>query len=323
MRRAFMAFPFVLALGLGTGASGQTLTARVAVIEPPDKPMAVMWQNFARIVGEKTQGRVDIKVFASGQLGSEKEIAEGIRLGAVQGGSITLAALSSWVPQGELFDLPFLFRDAAHIERVMTGPIGRKHAAHYPPQGFRLLGYTNYGARNPVATFPVTTPGDIKGKKFRTLQSPLHIDLWRTLGANPTPIPILETYNALQTGTVDLMDTTDTGFENLKLYEVAPYFVQVRHIWALGGMVIAESFWKRLSAEQQAVMQAAAAEVIPVMNRELAASAAAALERSVAKGGKVSAPDQGPWRAAMTPFWEKYAAKVGGMTAIREIVDTP
>ncbi len=321
---AALAAAALLTSGLLTAsdASAQTVTARIAVIYKEGQPTAVMWNRFRELIRERTGGQIELQIFPGGQLGGEREVAEGMRLGSIQGADSTLAALSSWVPEGQVFDLPFIFRDLAHVEAVTNGPIGERYKPLYRAQGFELLSYITYGARNVVSREPILTPADVRGKKMRVLQSPLHIAIWRTLGANPTAIPITETYGALSTGVVDFMDMTKDGFEALKLFEVAPHFVETGHIWSLGGIVFSQQFWQRLSPEQRRIFQTTANEMSSYFNRIQQAEIGKALERTIAKGAKVAQVNQGPWRDAMRPVWEAEASKFGGMANIMMIVNT-
>lgn len=293
----------------------------VSVIYGPEKPQSKIWYRFQELLEEKAPGEFDIKVVTDGALGGEKETTEGIRLGSIQGALSTLANLTTWVPEGSLFDMPFMFRDMAHIEKVMTGPIGDEYKALYEAQGFKVLGYIVYGSRHIISKEPIRLPADVDGKKMRVLQSPLHIDLWKSLGANPTPVPITEAYNALQTGVVDYMDMTKSGYQALKLFEVVPYLTETNHIWALGVMYLGKSFWDGLTPEQQSAVQAAADEAIPYFNELAASEQNASLARTVEAGAEVIKPELQPWQDAMGGFWESYADKVGGIEKIRAVVD--
>ncbi|MCY7308553.1 MAG: TRAP transporter substrate-binding protein [Rhodoferax sp.] len=321
---AALATAAVLAGGLlpVSEAQAQPVTARIAVIYKEGQPTVVMWNRFRDLIRERTGGQVELQIFPGGQLGGEREVADGMRLGSIQGADSTLAALSSWVPEGQVFDLLFVFRDLAHVEAVTNGAIGERYKPLYRAQGFELLSYITYGARNVVSREPILTPADARGKKIRVLQSPLHIAIWKTLGANPTAIPITETYGALSTGVVDFMDMTKDGFEALKLFEVAPHFVETGHIWSLGGIVFSQRFWQRLSPEQKRIFQTTANEMSGYFNRIQQAEIGKALERTIAKGAKVSQVNQGPWRDAMRPVWEAEASKFGGMENIMSIVNT-
>lgn len=320
--KSFIALLAGFLAALAVPVQAQTLTGRVAVIYQDGQPTVQMWRRFADRVRTQTNGGVDLTVVPGSQLGGEREVAEGMRLGSIQAADNTLASLTSWVPQGALFDMPFVFRDLDHVTRVMGGPVGERFKQLYEAQGFTVLGYICYGARSLVSRDPLPTPAEVRGRPMRVLQSPLHIALWRTLGANPTAIPIPETYNALSTGVVTFMDMTKDGFEALRLYEVAPNFIETGHIWAIGAFVISNRFWQRLNADQRRIMQESANDAIPFFNQLQARIQDEALQRTVQRGARVLRPDPAPWRAAMQPVWQAQAANVGGMEAIMEIVNT-
>jgi TRAP-type transport system periplasmic protein len=322
MMHAILAAVVALWAALAAHAGAQTLTGRVAVIYQDGQPTVQMWRRIAERVRTQTNGGVDLTVVPGSQLGGEREVAEGMRLGSIQAADNTLASLTSWVPQGALFDMPFVFRDLDHIIRVMGGPVGERFKRLYAAQGFQVLGYICYGARSLVSRDPIAGPGDVQGRPMRVIQSPLHIALWRSLGANPTAIPIPETYNALSTGVVTFMDMTKDGFEALRLYEVAPHFIETGHIWAVGAVIVSNRFWQRLDADQQRIMQDSANDAIVFFNQLQARIQDEALQRAVARGARVARPDPAPWRAAMRPVWQAQAANVGGMDAIMEIVNT-
>lgn len=309
----------MVAAGQATAQSPKNMT--ISVIYGPEKPQSKIWYRFRDIVEEKLPGQFEVKVVTDGALGGEKETTEGIRLGSIQGALSTLANLTTWVPEGALFDMPFMFRDLQHIEKVMSGPTGDEYKALYEAQGFKVLGFIVYGSRHVISKEPIRVPEDVDGKKMRVLQSPLHIDLWKSLGANPTPVPITEAYNALQTGVVDYMDMTKSGYHALKLFEVVPYLTETNHIWSLGAMYLGKPFWDGLTAEQQAAMQSAADEAIPYFNELAAGEQEASLAKTVEAGAEVVQPDLKKWQDSMGAFWESYADKVGGIDRIKAIVD--
>ncbi|MCA3265774.1 MAG: TRAP transporter substrate-binding protein [Azospirillum sp.] len=296
--------------------------ARIGVVQPENAPNTAMWRRFAELARERTGGAVELQVFPGGQLGGERENAEGMRLGSIQGADSTLAALSQWVPEGQIFDMPFVFRDWEHVDKVVNGPIGERYKALYRAQGFEVPAFFTYGARHVLSRQPVNTVADVRGKTMRVLQSPLHIAIWRALGANPTPIPITETYNALSTGVADMMDLTKGPTETLRIFEVAPHMTETGHIWAVGAIVFSRQYWQRLSADHQRTMTTTAVEMARYINGLHKEQEDAAVARMGARGMRVIKVDEAPWREAMRPVWEAEAPKFGGMNALMEIVNT-
>lgn len=322
-RRAFaataLAAPAVL-----TGrafAAGRSVT--VASLLGEDKPETKIWRRVAEKFAQIAPGRFDLRVVPNAALGGEKEVAEGLRLGSVQASLFTISALSSWVPDGQLLDLPFLFRDRAHLKRVLAGPLGEELRRKYEAQGFVVLGFINYGARHLLAKEPLTTPASVKGKRIRVIQSPLHTELWSGFGAHPTPIPIPETYNALKTGVVDCMDLTKSAYVGFKLHEVVPYLIETGHIWASGVVAVSASFWKSLSAEDKAAFAAAAAEGAGYFDDLIVADEDASMAKAKAEGGKVVQPEDRPgWEAGARKVWASFAPKLGGIEKIEAIASS-
>jgi TRAP-type C4-dicarboxylate transport system substrate-binding protein len=320
-RRLLLGAAGSLALpALARAQRARTLT--ITSILGPQSPQARVWLKMQEEVDARLgPNRLRFNVVAGGVMGGERQEAEGIRVGTIQGSLSTLANLTAWVTDGAVFDMPFIFRDPGHIDRVMKGPIGQALFAKYREQGFRALGHINYGSRNLLSKQPVERPQDAAGKRMRVIPSPLHIELWRSLGANPTQTAITEAYNALQTGVVDMMDFTKSGYAQLKLYEVAPNFTLTNHIWALGVMYFSDTFWQGLSQPERDALAAAAEISCPHFIAMANEDHEVALTEARGRGARIIEPDPAPWRAAMRPFWEAYAPRIGGMERLMAVVD--
>lgn len=314
---ATLAAPALLK-GRAAFAAGRPIT--VASLLGEDKPETKIWRRIAERLAASAPGRFDLRVVPNAALGGEKEVAEGLRLGSVQASLFTISALSSWVPDGQVLDLPFLFRGREHLKRVLAGPLGDELKAKYEAQGFIVLGFINYGARHLLAKEPITTPAAIKGKRIRVIQSPLHTELWSGLGAHPTPIPIPETYNALKTGVVDCMDLTKSAYVGFKLHEVVPYLVETGHIWASGVVAVSAALWKGLPPPDKAALAAAAAEGAGYFDELIVADEDASMARAKAEGGKLVQPEDRPgWEAGARKVWTAFAPKLGGIEKIEAI----
>ncbi|MCL4068036.1 TRAP transporter substrate-binding protein [Pseudomonas sp. GX19020] len=292
----------------------------IASLFGDDKPETLVWVKFAELVEAKLPGAFHFNLVKNAALGGEKEVAEAIRLGSIQGSLSTVSALSGWVPESQILDLPFLFRDAAHLERTTSGVPGQRLQDLFRAQSFEVPAFINYGARHLLTKTPVTTPDQLQGVKIRVIQSPLHTQLWSAYDAVPTGIPIPETYNALSTGVVDAMDLTKSAYAGFKLYEVVPHLTETAHIWAAGVIYFSAAFWGGLSDDQKTVFTAAAVESARHFNELIVADEAASVETARAAGGKVHQPeDRAAWEAGAKGVWESLAPVVGGLDAIEAI----
>jgi TRAP-type transport system periplasmic protein len=307
--------------GRPSSAVGRPVT--VASLFGDDKPETKIWLKIRDILATKAPGHFDLRVIGNAALGGEKEVAEGIRLGSIQASLSTVSALSSWVPEAQILDMPFVFRDRGHLRRVLAGPLGEELKAAYARQNFVVLGFINYGARHLLAKEPITSPARLAGKRIRVIQSPLHTELWSGLGAHPTPIPIPETYNALKTGVVDCMDLTKSAYVGFKLHEVVPYLVETGHIWAAGVVYVAAPFWTALPAEDKAALAAAAAEGAEYFDGLMVADEEASIAKAAAEGAKVVQPeDRAAWESGARKVWTSFGPKVGGLEKIVGVART-
>ncbi|WP_108659461.1 TRAP transporter substrate-binding protein [Acuticoccus kandeliae] len=312
MFRTALALLLMISAGSAAAQEKLTLTSQYG----PDKPQTLLWKRFAEILEAERPGAYDITITVSGALGGEKEEAEAIRLGAITGAESTIANLTTWVPEGAVLDLPFLFSGPEEIERVLSGPAGEALREAYRAEGFEVPAFIIFGARHLLSDRPLPTPDDLKGLTVRSLQSDLHVALWRHLGANPTALPITEAYTALSNGVVDAMDMTKSGYEALKLYEVAPVLTETAHIWAVGVVYFDVNFWQSLDDEERALFDRAAKEGAAHFNELAAAEQDTALARAIEKGARAVEVDPNLWREAVAPFVDDYVAEMNDPEAL-------
>jgi tripartite ATP-independent transporter DctP family solute receptor len=307
---AIAAVAFAVALFSADAVAAAKYVARMSIEVQEGHPKQVAMERFAKLVSERTNGEVEIKVFPNSQLGGELETAEGIRLGSIQMGAVTSSVLVNWVPDVQVIDLPFIFRDEAHAIKA-NNLLKARLAAKFEAQGFHLLGFSVNGARELISTFPISKPEDVRGKKMRVIQSPIHIDTWKAVGANPVPIPAPEIYTSLQNKVVDYFDNTTTNYATFRFYEVAKYFTKLDHMFALATWVVDAKWWARLPKAHQDAIEQSAAEIQPLIPQLLAKTDDDALAKAKAAGSEVIViTDKTPWQKLMAPIWEQYSAKI-------------
>jgi tripartite ATP-independent transporter DctP family solute receptor len=301
-------------------ASARTTTLTVASLLGDDKPETKVWVKISELVEAKLPGQFKFNIVKNGALGGEKEVAEGTRLGSIHASLSTVSSLSGWVPGLQILDLPFLFRDAAHVRKTVDGDVGADLKQKLAAQNFVIGDFINYGARHLLTKEPVTRPEQLKGKKIRVIQSPLHTKLWSAFGTTPVGIPITETYNALSTGVADAMDLTKSAYAGFKLYEVVPYMTETGHIWASGVIFYASGFWKQLNDEQKAVFQEASRQGAAYFNQLIVEDEAKSVEQSLKNGGKLLKPEAfDEWQKGAQGVWQDFAGIVGGIDRIKAV----
>lgn len=309
----------VFAPAIVSRARAQT-TLTVASLFGDDKPETQIWHKIRDLVEEKLPGQFSFNIVGNAALGGEKEVAEGIRLGSVQASLSTVSALSGWTPELQLLDLPFLFRDAAHVRATVSGDVGVDLKQKLAAQNFVVADFINYGARHLLTKEPVTRPEQLQGKRIRVIQSPLHTKLWSAFGTTPIGIPIPETYNALQTGVADAMDLTKSAYAGFKLYEVVPYLTETGHIWASGVVYFSKPFWDGLNDEQKQILQEAASEGATYFDELIVADEGHSLALAAEHSGKVVQPEaRDEWEKGARGVWQDFADIVGGLDKIEAV----
>jgi tripartite ATP-independent transporter DctP family solute receptor len=250
-------------------------------------------------LAEKSGGKIRVEVYPSGQLGSERECLELVQLGGLAMTKVSASVLEGFAPEFKVFGLPYLFRDAAHKEAVLAGPIGREILLAPQSKFMRGLCYYDSGSRSFYARKPVRTPADLKGMKIRVQESPMAFALIRAFGASATPISFGELYTSLQQGVVDGAENNPPSFHLARHYEVCKYYSLDEHTSVPDVVVVGTHFWHSLSPQEQKWLQEAADESAVYQHKlwdESTATALAAVEKA---GVEIIRPDQALFRAAV------------------------
>lgn len=301
-------------------AQAAKYTARITSTAQADHPSVQGLERIAALVRERTHGEVDLRIFPNGQLGGETESLEGMKLGSIQGGLITSSLFTQWVPEYGVIDLPFIFRDDEHAEKSCAY-FQKTFAERLATHGFRPLGCFDFGSRDLISTFPITSLADIQGRKMRVIQSPAHVRMWRLAGANPTPIAAPEVYSALQSRVVDFLDNPASNYLTFKWYEVAPHFTKLGHVVSLQFLTFSTDWLAKLPKNDLAVLQSAIDEVTPTIYTALLQADIANLKKTQALGATVhEITDRPAWQAAMRPMWAEFEQSTPNGKAIIEQV---
>ncbi|APV51134.1 C4-dicarboxylate ABC transporter [Betaproteobacteria bacterium GR16-43] len=241
---------------------------RSAEVHPPDYPTTLAVQSMGKQLTEQTKGRLNVKVYASGSLGTEKDTVEQLRIGGLDMMRINTAALNSVVPETLVTGLPFVFRSTEHMRKVLDGPIGDDILASMESQGLIGLAFYDSGARSfYTVKKPIKSVADMKGMKVRVQQSDLFVAMIEALGGNPTPMPYGEVYTALKTGIVDAAENNWPSYESSRHFETAKFYNQSEHSLAPEVLVFSKKIWDTLPKEDQALIRKAAKDSIPVMRK--------------------------------------------------------
>ena len=241
---------------------------RSAEVHPADYPTTLAVQHMGKLVAERSKGRMGVKVYPSGALGTEKDNIEQLRLGALDMMRINVAPLNSVVPETIATGLPFVFRSVEHMRKVLAGPVGDEILKSMEAQGLVGLAFYDSGARSfYTSKKPIRAVADLKGLKVRVQQSDLFVAMVEALGANPTPMPYGEVYTALKTGIVDAAENNWPSYESSRHFEAAKFYSLTEHSLAPEVLVMSKKVWDALPKQDQALLRKAAKESVPHMRK--------------------------------------------------------
>ena len=267
---------------------------------------------------------VDVVVY-KGTLGQgERQFYESVQLGLLEATISTTGPLSAFIPEADLFNLPFLFRNIQHAFNVVDGAIGQEFNDKAQKKGLRILGWWINGTRNASNNRrAVESPADYKGMKIRTMESPPYIALYKAMGAIPVAMPITSVYNALSTGAIDGVDGSLSSQLEFKQIEVLKYAAVTDHAVLLYPVVVSMTWFAALpAATQQAIIAA------EVRARALQRKADAVYQTSIeaawkAQGRTVTHPDLAPFRQIAQQIWPQFYDSVGGKAMIDRVEAVP
>jgi len=262
----------ILAAGLilaGCGSSGgskgssaqggntkqETIVLKLGHVSAPDLPYDIASKGFAKEVEERTNGKVKIEVFGGGQLGGDRDMIEQVQLGTLDFFAGSTAALTNFVPEFELMDLPFLFNSHEHVYRALDGEIGDFLNEKLEAAGFKNLGYWEQGFKNISNNKrEIRTAKDMEGIKMRIQESPLLSETYKALGATATPMPFTEVYVAIQQGVVEGYEGSIVPFSDIKLYEVQKYLSEARISFGAAVLIMNKEKFESLDPDIQQIL---------------------------------------------------------------------
>ena len=305
----------------GCGSRERTIVLKAALTQNPSEPQVRAVELFSELVREGTEGRVMVQIYPNNQLGNQRDVVEGLQMGSVELANIA-SVMASFVPEVNLFELPFLFDGPEHFDAVMESSMGRSLAPAFERRGLHLLGYFDAGERHIMTTeAPVEGLQDLRGLKIRTMENRLHLATFKAFGANPLPMAYGELYTALEQGVIDGAEAADPNYFAKRFYEPAPYWARVGWIRLIEYVVMSKAFYERLSPEDRSVIDGAARLMIREQRSWYRAEADSALGRLREAGVRITTPDRAPFRAAARRVYEEWAGEVGGMASIQKILE--
>ena len=286
-------------------------------------PNTAAMDRFAELVGEATEGEVELQVFHGGVLGSQPDALEQVRLGAIEVGNFNLGPIGPMVKEANLVSLPFIFKSVPHMFRVLEGEAGEIMAGAMAEAGVMPLAWVDAGARSFYSQKPINTPADVEGLKIRVMNNDLYTSMISAMGGNPSPMAFAEVQQALKTGVVDGAENNFPSFKNVGHYEVTTHYSLSEHLIIPECICVNTDKFNALSPELQTAVRGAAEEAA-LFQRELwAVQSDEARVEVEAAGIKVNEiADKGPFQEAMVAVYDDYLEANPDMVELVELART-
>ncbi len=250
----------------------------------PETPQHQAALRFKELVEEETDGRIIVNIFPAGQLGSAKEMFEGLQIGTQEITLVPTARISGFNPKLQLFDLPFLFPDRETAYRIMDGEVGERLLETLDANDVVGVAYYEDGFKHFTNRYTIEKLEDFAGKKYRTMESPIIMEQFRAMGSNPTPIAFSEAYNAMQQGVVDGQENPLVTITNMKFYEVQDYLLLSSHAYLAHVLLFSKSWFSSLSQADQNMLIRIGKEIAP-WQRDLVAQEEAGYLQTIRDSG--------------------------------------
>jgi tripartite ATP-independent transporter DctP family solute receptor len=285
----------VITLGHGLDAS-----------HPVHKAMEYMSEQLVK----NSNGKMRIDIYPSQQLGTERECVELLQIGSLGMTKVSASILEGFASSYTIFNLPYVFRDEAHLFSILDGEIGKRILKSSEKKLIRGVCYYDAGSRSfYTKDKPIDSPKDLSGLKIRTQESATSVKLVNSLGGSATPISWGELYTALQQGVVDGAENNPPSFYLSKHYEVCKYYSLDEHTAVPDVLIISMKIWNSLNKEEQNWFQAAVDSSVVYQRKIWKEATLEALKKVAESGVQISHPNKKPFEEKVVSLYEEYKTK--------------
>jgi tripartite ATP-independent transporter DctP family solute receptor len=282
-------------------------TLRLGTVLAPGDPLVVGAEAMKKAVEERSNGKVEVQIFPSSQLGDTQDMMDQAQAGSNVGTFVEASRVSVYVPEFNVLVAPYVFDSVDDLAKLVQTPTYDKWNKQLEEKtGLTLLSFNWYqGARNMLTKKPVATPADLEGVRVRTIGQPLWNKTIEAMGAVPTPLAWAEVYPSLQLGVIDGAEAQPSAIRGAKLYEVVSHVTVTEHIYLMSGLLVSAKWLQSLPDDVRKIVmeeaQKAGAGVLKA-NVEQADQIFAEIE---GKGVKVDRIDTAPFREAVKPVYSE------------------
>jgi tripartite ATP-independent transporter DctP family solute receptor len=317
-RREFLRKSGVLVAGAAAlggprrATAQQKMVLKASDVHPLGYPTVEAIVRMGKKLEAATSGRLSVQMFPAMQLGGEKEMLEQTQVGALQICRVSVGPVGTIVDELNVFNLPFIFRDEAHMRKVIDGPIGQElieKITSAPNSRLVGLGWMDAGTRNVYAKKPFKSPGDLKGQKIRMMGNPIFVETMNAMGGNGISMGFNELYSALQTGVVDGAENNPPTLLTHNHYQVSKYYSLTGHLTIPEIFVFSRRSWDALSKDDQALLKKVSREAQAEQRELWDRMVAESVQKLKAAGVEFVEVDKKAFYEATRPVRDKYGSK--------------
>jgi tripartite ATP-independent transporter DctP family solute receptor len=316
-RRRFAAGAGAAAVVAGLAAlraprAGAALSYRYGTDQSTISPVTVRAKEMWSAIERETGGALAVETFSDSVLGGDSQMLEQLRSGAIHFLTLPGAVLGSIAPAAQLIDTAFVFKDERQAYAAVDGDLGAFVRQQITGHGLVCLPHPwDNGFRDITANRPIRTAADLDGLKIRVPESPAFVDLFRTLGASPTPMDVSELYTALQTHVVDAQENALINIEQSRIYEVQKTLNFSHHTWSCWWFVVNADAWNALGSDTQAVVQRNIVHYGDLQRRDTATLSVTLVRKLKQQGMTAYDCDVESFRAKLSPYYARLKAEYG------------
>ena len=306
----------------GASASAEEVRLKLGHVAQPSHPFHTGALKLAELAKKYSNGELIIDVFPASQIGNERDMIEGARLGTIDMLLTSTAPVMGFEKRFGVLDMPFIFRDVQHAHKVLDGDIGKQLFSALESKGLKGLAWFENGFRDITnSKHEIKTADDLKGLKIRTMENPIHIAYFKKLGAVPQPMAFGELYPALDKKVVDGQENPISAIVSGRFYEVQKYTSMTGHVYSGVPVLMSLKRFNGLSKSQQEALQRAAKEAAEFERSQLASQDEEGLALLRKNGVTITTPDRASFALAAEPIRASFADKTDP-ELLRRIVET-
>lgn len=296
--------------GSASKPAEQSITLKIGYTTNDPDPWHKSAVKFGEILKQKSNGRIKVQTYPSSQLGSEREMIEGMKAGTVDMAVTGAGTPTVFEPKFGIIEVLYLYKDQAHLQRVLNGPIGQEISDSFlKSTNVRVLAWWDRGPRHLTTNREIKSPADLKGLKLRVPEVKVDLAMWKAFGASPTPMAFGEVFTSLKQGVIEGQENPLSIINSASFFDVQKYLMLTGHKIAAAPVMISEKTWAKLSDGDKKLVQEAAAEATKYNNDLVAEDEKNLVAKMKEKGMNVVTPDVEAFRKIAQEQWTKLASE--------------